>query len=175
MLKKLGAMCAALVLASAAFSSPAHSRGGAHFSRGGTHFGGGGTHFGAPRVGGIHYGGARFGAAHYGGARVGGVYRGGARVGYGPYRGRYYAGGYRGRYYGHGYWGPYYRGGYDYDDWGYYAGALAAGVLLGGVVAAQPYYYDDFDAVRYCMRRFKSYDPNTGTYLGYDGYRHPCP
>ena len=27
----------------------------------------------------------------------------------------------------------------------------------------------------YCMRRFRSYDPNSGTYLGYDGYRHPCP
>ena len=27
----------------------------------------------------------------------------------------------------------------------------------------------------YCMRRFRSYDPGTGTYLGYDGVRHPCP
>ncbi|WP_424618529.1 BA14K family protein [Bradyrhizobium sp.] len=25
------------------------------------------------------------------------------------------------------------------------------------------------------MQRFKSYDPNSGTYLGYDGNRHPCP
>ena len=31
------------------------------------------------------------------------------------------------------------------------------------------------DAVAYCARRFKSYDPGNGTYLGYDGLRHPCP
>lgn len=38
---------------------------------------------------------------------------------------------------------------------------------------APPAVYDD--AVAYCLRRFRSYDPRTGTYLGYDGYRHPCP
>ena len=27
----------------------------------------------------------------------------------------------------------------------------------------------------YCMQRFKSYDAASGTYLGYDGARHPCP
>jgi hypothetical protein len=27
----------------------------------------------------------------------------------------------------------------------------------------------------YCMRRFRSYDPRSGTYLGFDGLRHPCP
>ena len=31
------------------------------------------------------------------------------------------------------------------------------------------------DAVRYCMRRYRSYDPASGTYVGYDGLRHPCP
>jgi hypothetical protein len=30
-------------------------------------------------------------------------------------------------------------------------------------------------AVGYCMRRFRSYDPRSGTYLGFDGLRHPCP
>jgi hypothetical protein len=29
--------------------------------------------------------------------------------------------------------------------------------------------------VAYCARRFKSYDPGSGTYLGYDGLRHSCP
>jgi hypothetical protein len=33
----------------------------------------------------------------------------------------------------------------------------------------------DMDAVRSCMQRFRSYDPGTGTYLGRDGNRHPCP
>ena len=26
----------------------------------------------------------------------------------------------------------------------------------------------------YCARRYRSYDPASGTYLGYDGRRHPC-
>ena len=34
---------------------------------------------------------------------------------------------------------------------------------------------DERDAVEYCMRRYRSYDPRSGTYVGYDGYRHPCP
>ena len=35
--------------------------------------------------------------------------------------------------------------------------------------------YDGDDAVSYCLSRFRSYDPRSGTYLGFDGYRHPCP
>lgn len=80
--------------------------------------------------------------------------------------------------------------------WGVGAG-FAAGALLGAGIAGAygPYYYGpayygppvvygppaaygpppDGDAVAYCMQRFKSYDPGSGTYLGYDGLRHPCP
>ena len=29
--------------------------------------------------------------------------------------------------------------------------------------------------VGYCMRRFRSHDPRSGTYLGFDGLRHRCP
>ncbi len=84
--------------------------------------------------------------------------------------------GHGGHYYGH------HRGG----GGGAFAG-FAAGALLGGVLAAQrpyygygPGYYEpgyvvDGDSVGYCLSRFKSYDPASGTYLGYDGYRHPCP
>lgn len=70
------------------------------------------------------------------------------------------------------------------------AGALIGGAILG---ATQPYGYYDYppgyygpaygvpppyvggDAVGYCVQRFRSYDPYSGTYLGYDGLRHPCP
>jgi hypothetical protein len=31
------------------------------------------------------------------------------------------------------------------------------------------------DPIAYCMQRFRSYDPASQTYLGYDGLRHPCP
>ena len=75
-------------------------------------------------------------------------------------------------------------GGWHGGGWGYYGGGFAAGAILGGLLAA-PYYYGPppgyyygpppGDAVAYCMQRFKSYDPRSGTYLGYDGYRHPCP
>lgn len=59
---------------------------------------------------------------------------------------------------------------------------LAAGAIIGGAIAnsQQPAYYGvapstDANAVAYCSQRFRSYDPASGTYLGYDGERHPCP
>ncbi len=67
------------------------------------------------------------------------------------------------------------------------AAGVLGGLILGGMLAGPRYYgyapgpsygpgyYGGGDAVGYCMRRFKSYDPYSGTYLGYDGYRHPCP
>ena len=33
----------------------------------------------------------------------------------------------------------------------------------------------DQGAIADCAARFRSYDPATGTFLGYDGRRHPCP
>ena len=83
------------------------------------------------------------------------------------------------------------------------AAALAAGAIIGGAMQqnqgyypAEPYpaesypvYSDqgpgydgagpqvasDADSVAYCQRIYRSYDPASGTYLGYDGLRHPCP
>jgi hypothetical protein len=37
----------------------------------------------------------------------------------------------------------------------------------------RPPAYHDIDA-DYCASRYRSWDPETGTFLGYDGYRHPC-
>lgn len=51
----------------------------------------------------------------------------------------------------------------------------AFGAVIGGMIAAQPRYYGPSSAVRWCMERYRSYDPHSGTYLGYDGRRHPCP
>lgn len=107
----------------------------------------------AQRHAGVHHAG---GAAH--GTRIGGAHISGARVAHGRIGGRYYRGG-----------GYYYGGGYYDNGWDW--GGLAAGMILGGALAAQSSYAD---SVGYCMRRFKSYDPRSGTYLGYDGYRHPC-
>jgi hypothetical protein len=83
----------------------------------------------------------------------------------------------------------YYGGRRYYGDRRYYrrdrgdalaAGALglATGAIIGGAIAqsqaqAAPVYGGSSAA--YCAQRFKSYDPASGTYLGYDGLRHPCP
>ena len=58
---------------------------------------------------------------------------------------------------------PYYYGDdYAYDD-GYYGAYPGTGYVVSG---ADP---------SYCAQRYRSYDPASGTYLGYDGLRHPCP
>jgi hypothetical protein len=91
---------------------------------------------------------------------------------------------------------------HDHDR-GFIPGAVA-GAVIGGALASGPYayyggpgyydapaYYDDQyvddgavavvaapvgdDSVAYCMQRYRSYDPASQTYLGNDGYRHPCP
>lgn len=97
-----------------------------------------------------------------GGHRFGG--RGFARGGRGLGRGRHF--GYR-RGYGH-------RGGYGYGGYGVGAG-LAAGALIGGALAATAAASSAGNSVAYCESRFKSYNPATGTYRGYDGLDHPCP
>jgi hypothetical protein len=68
---------------------------------------------------------------------------------------------------------------YGYDPY-YYPGPYVAPpgpVVYGapGPAYAVPVAPVAEDAVAYCMQRFKSYDPRSGTYLGYDGARHPCP
>lgn len=86
--------------------------------------------------------------------------------------------------------------------WGWGGGAVAAGVIGGALAAATsplwaPGYYDYYpgyadgpgygyavapapaigggDSAAYCESRFRSYNPATGMYLGYDGQYHPCP
>ena len=62
----------------------------------------------------------------------------------------------------HGYYGP-----------GAVVGGLAAGAIIGGAIANSQARAANNNA--YCFSRFKSYDPASGIYLGYDGMRHPCP
>jgi hypothetical protein len=84
--------------------------------------------------------------------------------------------------------------------WGLGAGLLG-GAIVGGALAApyyeygEPFYYSYGqpyypsaaygpgyypapgigDDASYCASRYRSYDPASGTYFGYDGVRHPCP
>ncbi|MDX3972042.1 MAG: BA14K family protein [Bradyrhizobium sp.] len=90
------------------------------------------------------------------------------------------------------------RHGYRHRRGGFWPG-FATGVAVGGLGSYayygsgygyydDPYYYGSYydepsvavvqdggDSAAYCAQRFKSYDPASGTYLGYDGRRHPCP
>jgi BA14K-like protein len=95
-------------------------------------------------------------------------------------------------------WGGGWHGGWrGRGGWGWPLGGFVAGAAIGSALAA-PYYYGGYypygyypaypayppagygappagDATAYCAQRFRSYDPSTGTYLGFDGARHPCP
>ncbi len=96
-----------------------------------------------------------------------------------------------GAYYGPGPGARYYNG---YDD-GYYGnyrsdefwpGEVAddiAGDAIGtaGAVVTAPFRALDRNAsyamgpdMTYCVQRYRSYDPASGTFMGYDGQRHPC-
>jgi BA14K-like protein len=127
---------------------------------------------GPPRAGVARGAGPRFNGG--GGARVNGG--GGVRYGGGGY-GRGYGGG-----------------------GGVIPGVVAGAVIGGAIAAGAPYgyggpvyapgYYDDGSddgvvavapgpggdgSVAYCMQTYRSYDPQSGTYMGTDGFRHPCP
>lgn len=93
--------------------------------------------------------------------------------------------------------------GWHGGGWGWGLGGFAAGAIIGSAIAA-PYYYGGYYPYGYypaygypapaygpgygapaavgpggdpgyCAQRYKSYDPATGTFLGFDGQRHPCP
>jgi hypothetical protein len=49
---------------------------------------------------------------------------------------------------------------------------LAVGAIVGSA-ASQPRYYRN-DRHSYCASRYRSYDPRTGTFMGYDGVRRVC-
>jgi hypothetical protein len=63
-----------------------------------------------------------------------------------------------------------------HDDHGDDAGAAVAagifGLILGGIIAAEA---QRQQSITYCAQRFRSYDPQSMTFLGTDGLRHPCP
>lgn len=200
-LSTVAAIALVLPIAAPTTSSAQHFKGG----RAGVAVGGGGgapaarfsagaapmTHYTGPgassmaRYSGVSTGGAP--AARWSGATTG------TRFSTGPSVTRY-SGGYGG-----------WNGGYRYRHRGYFPGAVAGAVIGGALASSyaygwpgyddyaygygydDPYYYDDAavvaavpapvgeDADGYCMQTYQSYDPASGTYLGYDGLRHPCP
>lgn len=74
---------------------------------------------------------------------------------------------------------------------------LATGLIIGGAIASQPRYVEPGyyppprvvyrrpvvmpsyapwtpSWYRYCTQRYRSFDPNSGTFVGYDGREHFC-
>ncbi len=75
-------------------------------------------------------------------------------------------------YSGYGYPGYGYSG-YGYDPYGYtYDYATPAPAVT---VAAPAITMTGNGNAAWCESRYRSYNPATGTFLGYDGLRHPCP
>ena len=134
--------------------------------------------------GGTHLDGVRDGRTHFGTAppRDYGIYRGesvrhrgSSYYGAGVYSDVYGRSVSSWRFGSYGDWRQSY-----WPNWGW---DVAAG-LLATAPAYDSYYYGvgssyegpaDAGAVAYCVQRFRSYDLVSGTYLGRDGYRHPCP
>jgi BA14K-like protein len=109
----------------------------------------------------VQWRGRGWGGRGWGGAGAGFV--AGAIIG-GAIAAPYYYG--PGPYYGPAYYGP---GPYGPPPAAYYGPGPGPGYGpgFGGPGGGDP--------VAYCSQRFKSYDPGSGTYLGFDGQRHPCP
>ena len=80
--------------------------------------------------------------------------------------------GYSDPYYYGAYSDPYYSDDYAYNDY-YGDGDLGYGY---GVVSSPGYVVSSGGVAdpAYCAQRYRSYDPASGTYLGFDGLRHPC-
>ena len=47
--------------------------------------------------------------------------------------------------------------------------------VIGGAIAASAAQARQQEAINYCMQRYRSYDPQSMTYLASDGYRRHCP
>jgi hypothetical protein len=131
------------------------------------------------------------------GARGHGSHGGHSHMGGGGHMGGGHGGGGRhmagGGWHGGGNHGGWHGGHRHHGGGGFFPGFVAGTAIGVGSAFADPYYYDDgaygyYDDspdvevvpsgggdVAYCQQRFKSYDVSSGTYLGYDGMRHPCP
>ena len=61
------------------------------------------------------------------------------------------------------------------DGVGAAVGIGIGAAIIGGAIAANAAEQQRRDAVSYCMQRYRSFDPESMTYQGRDGFRRPCP
>jgi hypothetical protein len=85
----------------------------------------------------------------------------------------------------HHHYNRHYSRAYSYDR-GFWPGEMAGDIVGGaigtaGAIATAPFggsgAYDAYamGGSDYCAQRYRSYDPQSGTFMGDDGLRHPCP
>ena len=123
-----------------------------------------------------------YGHQYHGYRNYGHQYHGYRNSGY-----RHY--GYRDRYYGRYNWRHYgHRYAYRYPGYNYFNGGFwyaSPWWSLGYANDYNDYYDDSYDAgydggygggshVEWCLNRYRSYNPRTNTFMGYDGRRHYC-
>lgn len=80
-----------------------------------------------------------------------------------------------------GYDNGYYYGNYSYGPFGAAAGVVGGAVETAGAIATAPFRafgvresYAMAQGGSHCAERYRSYNPASGTFMGYDGRRHPC-
>jgi hypothetical protein len=61
------------------------------------------------------------------------------------------------------------------DGVGAAVGIGIGAAIIGGAIAASAAEQQRRDAIGYCMQRYRSFDPQSMTYLSNDGFRRPCP
>ena len=77
-------------------------------------------------------------------------------------------------------WSHHHNGGngspWAYGALGFGLGMLAVPGIYGGYggYGYRPAYASGAAWYRYCAARYRSFDPASGTYMGYDGHRHRC-
>jgi hypothetical protein len=81
----------------------------------------------------------------------------------------------------HGHGGGGWHGGGGGNLGGAILGGVIGGFIGGAMQPQQPQYYqpqyvpEALEQVAYCSRMFRSYNPETGFYFGFDGRYHHCP
>ena len=68
--------------------------------------------------------------------------------------------------------GGHYRGHHGGGNGAGVAAGVLGGLLLGAIIASEA---QRSRGVEYCIQHYRSYDPNSMTYIGRDGRRHRCP
>jgi hypothetical protein len=75
--------------------------------------------------------------------------------------------------YRHGRYAHYYHGWWYHRPW-WRGPTVAVGIGVGAAYGGYYGYSAGNPHVRWCLNHYRSYDPRSDTFVGFDGYRHRC-